>query len=647
MNNIVAVRNDNNHALVNHDVFLQKTTEVALAVLAGMANSGTISPAKYYWTHQFAQEGLKVLQQQHIVQNGPPETSAHTAAVYFTLLWFLSKGILGATPLNNEYLLALLSSPTAVNQITRMPAFQGIMNAVYKKEFGLVKKLIGEIFKEYHSGREFSAETDEVPPIQNRGISSIVSNVKGELRKRKQIVLDTVGRLQQIRNTPLNAEWEQYGLVLLDCLGSLRFNFVEFTSFSPFSFLFNVYSHSEGKGIRAPVFHERILSAWSLGAETIPDLSPILFISTTPDLAETVVRVSGVGLAMLSDQPFLSTLATETALKLIPTSVRQSELNQRVLRKTEDEREILMGGLNGFTREFERTLRAQGFSNANIDTAKKVLLQNMCAIAYAMLANKSSPFMLAIYTEYFCTYMAALAANHGAARPELLLPKSGFSNLPYKFFAGIVFTLSELMGLGHGTSVLLSAGATIPMITDAVALHPAYQNCLKQFLFYCEPSLRPLNRIKNFVMMGYQGLNLSVRLLPGRYTTIIRGAEGLASLGVVAAVTQVARSIYQEPFVRETLQTFKRGAAWIFNTSLKAHTANIASRFLGTTLGSLTALMNQPVNNRMAVLGALGLLVVYFTGSPTLATAAIETGAAFITNEQVQQALDYLDEIIE
>lgn len=617
-----------------------KAAELSLVAASAWIHGNTApnlmdSLAKYQWTYQVTQDALEELEAKQIIQSSPPGIGMQPLAVYFVLLSLFSQLFSSKMPFRHECLLTLLCSPTVVHTLISTPPFQSLMRALENQEFHLAKKLLAKIVEEYAYGRYFPA--DAGLPSGRQMVGSFLANTKEELQARKNALSHMKQSIERLIHAPPGTHWEEYGLQMLGCIEEFQTNILKIASFSPSSLLFNAVSPAGKEVIQAPRFHERILSGWGLGHAIHPSLSPLLFLSATPDLAESTLRVGGVALAVLTDQPLLSTFLIESALKLIPASIEESTPNRRVRQFSEQVRAAFMREVNQATRDFEEVLTERGWPRAKIEKAKKILLQTLSTFTYSVLANQSSPFLVALYTDYFCAYMGALAANHGVAKPELFVSEKGLKNLPLKLFAGVTFMLAHWAGLGIQTATLFSALATTPVLMDAITSHLQYEQRLQSFF---SSRISPtFYRVKNFGLLAKESFHLASRVSGSRTNLLFRTARHLTSCAVVAGMTNLLKR--NREGLRSSWNFMKRAGRWALNTAGKIHTATLSSQFIPNILGSLVPLIGRPMNHRTAVMGSLSLLATAASGNPALGVVVTEMADATLPSDE--QILEFLD----
>lgn len=610
-------------------------TELASLLFAGHANGQISSLDKYFQAHEFSKVTLQKLE---LDAYGPEATAKQTLALHFTLLFSL-KCLLKPASLDNELALTFLSSPSLIKVLSRTSFYQTMLQHLQNKEFGLLKSGIKKTCKtlckkillpEKEETFPARATQDPVFSREQSALGSLREKIEEEITSRKETALAALHTAASTVRDP-EALPEEIALSLVSLFGTGR----SLLEFSPSSFFYAVHKrdiqHASIR-IRRPSPLERTLSSYSFSQEIgLPFLAPLLFSSPRSDLREMMIRHTCVAAA--TRYPLLAAAGVEIALKIVPQIPSDNALNQEVQTGAGNAHTALLRRVNSLTLAFEEELYKLGWDKSKVEGAKKVVLQGLSAFLYAALSWKSSPLLVAINTEYFCGYLASFLANYGVARPELLLSKSGLTNLPYKALVGLSFAMLDWMGAGGAPPVLGAACTSLPLVLDAVDSFPAYRRALESFVLTLEPQLASFKRIANCSLLGLKLCDLPFFGTSGSSSLSVKavggGIAGSSLWYGLSWLKEKATEALETPTGRKCLESAKK----IGQKGLEIYSKYSALTMVESAFGYPTAavfqLLGEPLHWRTAALAALLGGSAYLYPDSTLALLGTETVTHF------------------
>ena len=471
--------------------------DVALTLLSLPTNLTSCNPLKYYNASYLSICGRTNLSQFGIVEDEMHPVPAIDQLLYHAALYFFSKVVF--PPANNEVLLTLMSAPAIMKKMTEQSWFIDLKKGL--TDLGIIfsinglfqaLQLLGENqVNNYFENKFFRPVREILSQNPETLLKNFQDSVQACLAERMQIVVDLRYEAKKIPSeiTKLGETLRQPHRLekAVDKLDETTQKIKKLFSIPEISLL------PKKRAKTSVGLTTKAMVAWSVAANIHPFLAPLVFNSTSPDLAEISTRVGGALLTAATSQSLACAVLTEIAVKATPRKVRNwfasfhltDRIGQHIAKGTELITEVK-------SRSVMRLMN-QGYSTHEIDIVGKSVAQLYAGSFYHALCHQNDPLMHMMTASSFMGYLGILADHHQIAPAKHFTSEvSPLESLPLTVVTGCALKALE-MGLNL-PRMLTSLVATIlfsPLVSDTIVQSDLYQH-------------RVVTRIKEGVIPHYR-----------------------------------------------------------------------------------------------------------------------------------------------
>jgi hypothetical protein len=308
----------------------------------------------------------------------------------------------------------------------------------------------------------------------------------------------------------------------------------------------------------------------------------------------------------------LYTAGVEVALRLVPSQLKSSFVNQETLAFTKKVRQGLVEYCQNSKILWRESLREAGFSERTIDTHVKIFTQMTAALICGEIFSQASPIQIAISTAYFCSYFGVFLAHHKISDGSVLASSSGLESLPLKFIIGLTMASFGAAVQRPEAVALLTTILSLPMIIDSIVQTKAHQKMIKALL--------ESDAVPPFIRSTLRAGKIAQRIYKYGNSSSI----AMAFTGGVGVVSFKLTQLWRRPSIQEKIQRIQQVGSLASKVFMKYQTVSLFSSFLPPEVAILANLSQEPKNRAAVLSAATGIGVTALTGNTLLATIVME-----------------------
>lgn len=596
----------------------EQITSTALSALTYPANCQTIFPLKYYYTSYFTNTTLSTFNNLNLIKLEQQPASAVDELIYHALLYFVGKGFGLIFWAETDIILTLLSSPPFVAYTCQQSWFKQIKSDLIKfigdQTF---RKILVQVAK--RQSKQYIEENLVRPLQQILNPKEVYKNLENSFREsfeakyeRAQLILeDSKETIDQVKAEGINRSTIHQTMSLttrtLDELSIQK-------SLSELRVL-------PKQHLMLPL-PTRLTAAWGIFGSICPPITSLSLIHPETNAGELLIRVSAVGLSVITDRPLMCTVAAECIIALSKRKLKAlsnqkgSDYLQQVLTQFREVARIPLA-------DAKDILLEQGFRLKDIQTIGEISSQVFGAAAYACLNLQTHPFISSLSASSFIQYLGVIGENFGIVEAKNFASTEGYlSSLPFQILVGATLTGLELVyGTDYRPFIAIRAVLfTMPIISDKVVSSKFYRKYvtekLEQLIF---PNLKNLKTVSFYDKIISKGVAIIPKNLKnlGRLSYL----ERLSQMAKYALITQSIYHIASHSVTKKAGEILKVSAIKAMAIYGKYVCLTTIESYLGSTAGTLAALADLPKDKTTWVVATASLATSLITQSPVLTSA--------------------------